>query len=109
MTFPSVTPPSTFPTKSAYLVPFFAGTAVLPASPRFADDILMTNVLAFDVQVYDPNVAVSVSTAAALTPTDPGYTSGGTVAGAYVNLGQAYGGPTGYTPLFNGVPPCAKL
>jgi hypothetical protein len=91
------TPPGTpLPNKSsAYLVPFHT------ASQRFADDILMTNVLAFDVQVYDPNAAVNVSATAALTPTDTGYASGGTVAGAYVNLGQVYQAPSGLSALYN--------
>jgi hypothetical protein len=94
-------PPARFPKdSSAFLVPFFAGNSGggVPASPRYGDDVLLTNVLSFDVQVYDPAAPVEVSASAALTPNDPAYSPSGSVLGAYANLGWAPGYPG---PLFN--------
>jgi hypothetical protein len=71
--------------------------------PRIGDDVLLTNVLAFDVQVFDPLAPIFVTNGIALEPHDkgwktqaenwaPGYPPlgdpGGPVAlGAYVDLG----------------------
>ncbi len=75
--------PSGHFTDNAWLTPFIG--------ERLGDDVLLTNVLSFDVQVYDPNAPVLVTGAAALTPSDPGFLSVGTlVAGAYVDLGTDY-------------------
>jgi len=53
--------------------------------PRLGDDVLLTNVLSFDVQVYDPGAPF------ARTPEDPSYAPPAvgptTIYGAYVNLG----------------------
>jgi hypothetical protein len=76
---------------------------------RTGDDVLLTNVLAFDVQVYDPGAPVFVSNGVAVEPRDPGYSAllAGTPAafGAYADLGYAYM-PPGAAPLaaFNGNP-----
>ncbi len=76
------TTPTEFPNNaSAYLIPF------VPTGPRFGDDVLLTNVLSFDVQVYDPAAPVNTTATAALTPSDPGYAAGGPVLGAYADLG----------------------
>lgn len=73
-------------------------------SPRFGEDVILTNVIAFDVQVYDPAIAVkAVRNSAgtdvyALVPGDPGYSdSPGLVVsatttpitGAYADLSAA--------------------
>ncbi len=82
--FTGIAPPGTFPNRSAYLAPFH------PSSPRFADDVLLTNVAAFDVQLYNPQMPVQVAANTALTPSDVGYTGGGAAQGCYADLG----GPT---------------
>ncbi len=84
---------------------------------RLGDDILMTNVLSFDVQVYDPGAPIFASTTApivAVEPRDQGYDllRGGPAiaAGAYADLGYlvnppAYSRPPGFpTPQFGGSP-----
>ena len=95
-----VTPPSPpYPMNSAYLVPFHT------SSPRYSDDVLLTNVLSFDVQVYDPNAPLRTNGGMIVSPTDPGYAAG-TNSGAfgeYVDLGSSlYTGAGGApAPLFN--------
>ena len=67
-----------------------------PGSPRLGEDVILTNVLAFDVRVFDPAVAVIVTTPGdtPLVPGDPGYsTAAGSTAvpvtsGGYVDLGH---------------------
>ena len=65
---------------------------------RIGEDIVLTNVLAFDVRVFDPSAEVLESTGAgvAMTPGDPGYASGASfsspVYGAYVDMGVAGAG-----------------
>lgn len=77
------TPPN-FPTSGNVLAPFSL------QSGRLGDDVILTNVLSFDVQVYDPGAPVLIdgANAAALEPRDQGYSSGRTVVGygAYADL-----------------------
>jgi prepilin-type N-terminal cleavage/methylation domain-containing protein len=75
---------------------------------RFGEDIILTNVLAFDVRVWDPDVQVravaapsSASVSAyAVQPGDPGYAAGvvpaltTAVKGCYVDLGIDFGSPS---------------
>ncbi len=59
----------TFPFQMALPLAGFVG-------PRLGDDIILTNVLAFDAQVFDPGAPVFVTTAApqlAVEPRDQGY------------------------------------
>jgi prepilin-type N-terminal cleavage/methylation domain-containing protein len=61
----------------------FAGTT------REGEDVVLSNVIAFDVRVFDPTAAVQLNGATVLVPGDPGFasgSSGGT--GAYVDLGN---------------------
>ncbi|MGI9459147.1 MAG: PulJ/GspJ family protein [Pirellulales bacterium] len=60
----------------------------LPDS-RLGEDIVLTNVLAFDVRVYDPMVEIKTANSIALVPGDQGYINGGSssVLGAYVDMG----------------------
>ena len=75
------------------------------ASGREGEDIVLTNVLAFDVRVFDPKAQSKINGTTVLYPTDPGY-SGGTdptgpivapattgpflgVKGCFIDLGQA--------------------
>jgi prepilin-type N-terminal cleavage/methylation domain-containing protein len=88
---------------------------------RLGDDILMTNVLSFDVQVYDPGAPVFVSSGVAVEPRDQGFAdrinNSATVppvaTGAYADLGylfqpaitSTYTPPIGFlSPIFGGRP-----
>lgn len=96
--------PNGRPKENAFLLPY--------DGPRVGDDVLLGNVLAFDVQVYDPGAPVFVESSVAVEPRDRGYAAlfgmNAPVAfGAYADLGYA----TGYVPavgdpvaIFNGAP-----
>jgi type II secretory pathway pseudopilin PulG len=68
-----------------------------PSSPRYGEDVILTNVVGFDVRVFDPDVFVrvagdfssSANSAVTLVPGDPGYPAGfvTSLRGAYVDLG----------------------
>jgi type II secretory pathway pseudopilin PulG len=68
-----------------------------PSSPRYGEDVILTNVIGFDVRVFDPDVFVrvagdfsnSANSAVTLVPGDPGYPAGVPtfLRGAYVDLG----------------------
>ena len=66
------------------------------ASGRQGEDLLLTNVIAFDVRVFDPYAPIrSDANGRAMTPGDPGYGSGSATSpatyGAYVDLGSSPG------------------
>ena len=70
------------------------------ASGRRGEDIVLSNVLAFDVRVFDPDVEVlnNATAGVAVVPGDPGYGAGVSfsptiIEGAYVDLG--HGAATG--------------
>lgn len=86
-----------FPGVSTFPFPFAGGTAsgATLTAPREGSDIILTNVVGFDVRVYDPSVQIrSQSGSVGLVPDDPGYT-GATVTGTggYVNIGWGAGSP----------------
>lgn len=59
-------------------------------SPRQGEDVVLTNVLAFDVRVFDPAVPVAISAdgATPIVPGDSTYSSSAAAgSGAYVDLG----------------------
>jgi len=89
------------------LPPTLEGLVFDSTSPRQGEDVVLTNVLAFDVRVFDPAVAVvpSPSGADALVPGDPGYTlpANAVASGAYVDLG--HGVPTNPLTASSGVVP----
>jgi len=60
----------------------------LPIAPGTPDEVLLTNVLAFDVKGFDPRALVKAAGTEPLTPEDPGYGSAGASVGtgAYVDL-----------------------
>ena len=62
--------------------------------PRVGEDVILTNVIAFDVRVFDPSAPVQVQDDLALVPGDPAFNGAvaGSAGGAYVDLGWA-GGP----------------
>lgn len=57
---------------------------------RQGEDIVLTNVLAFDIRVFDPRAPLNDTGVTAVDPGDPGYGSGSSasVNGAYVDLGS---------------------
>jgi len=89
------------------LYPYDAITTALPTSgvlvgSRMGEDVILSNVLAFDVRVFDPDAPIHNSTAVAVTPGDPGYAAGGPTAarGAYVDLGLNGGSPVALNATF---------
>ena len=91
-----VGPPSTtrFPYNSTAANLLASGAL---SGARLGEDIILTNVLAFDVRVFDPRAPIqstSSTPSVAITPGDPGYGAGAVsgVSGAYVDLGWASSG-----------------
>jgi hypothetical protein len=100
------TPPPLRPTSNATRIPMI--------DPRLGDDVMMTNVLAFDVQVFDPGARIFDSGGGvALEPRDAGYAAvvgpSPLAFGAYADLGYVPGGyssiPNTPVALFNMVNP----
>ena len=62
---------------------------IFNTSQRQGEDVVLTNVLAFDVRVFDPTAPVFVAAGStALAPGDPGFTATPSASGAYVDLGR---------------------
>lgn len=87
----------TFNTGSTTPLHDLNGNLKWDGSPRIREDIILTNVLAFDVKVWDPKAPIFISGSDAVVPSDPGWSStdytnylAGTKtaesAGAYVDL-----------------------
>ena len=83
--------PYTFPEKTSYQAAN-APNGLIFTTTRAGEDVVLTNVIAFDVRVFDPAVPVGVSGNDALVPGDPGYATG-TANGAYVDLGHGEATP----------------
>ena len=64
---------------------------VFDDTPRAGEDIILSNVLAFDVRVFDPAAPIGLSTSqgTAIVPGDTGFSAGGSGSGAYVDLGHS--------------------
>ena len=62
------------------------------ASSREGEDVVLTNVIGFDVRVFDPEAAVRTNGSSILLPGDPGYyiatNPTGTLTGSFIDLGQ---------------------
>jgi len=74
-------------------------------STRAGEDVVLTNVIAFDVRVFDPAAPVSISGNDAQVPGEPGFIGlAANANGAFVDLGngQAAAGPSGVAPHFFG-------
>ncbi|MCR9115622.1 MAG: prepilin-type N-terminal cleavage/methylation domain-containing protein [bacterium] len=74
--------------------PVALGTLSFPIGfPRRGEDVVLSNLAAFDLRVYDPRAAVDGNGAIAMLPDDAGYSTGaGPVArGCFVNLGAGDG------------------
>jgi hypothetical protein len=64
-----------------------------PGHAREGEEVVLANVLSFNVQVFDPGVAIRANGSAALEPSDPGYRNmsaagAGPARGAYMDLGE---------------------
>ena len=68
--------------------------ATFDSTDRVWDDVILTNVIAFDVRVFDPQARHQTSFTPSLIPGDPKYLTAGASGayGAYVDLG--WGNPT---------------
>jgi hypothetical protein len=68
--------------------------ATFSQTDRVWEDVLLTNVISFDVRVFDPQARAQAGTPTTPTlyPGDPGYTSGAGASGAYIDLGGGQGG-----------------
>ena len=71
--------------------PAASGIVFGSSSGREGEDLVLTNVIAFDVRVFDPEAAIKSSGSEALAPGDAGYASATVISpapkGAYVDLG----------------------
>jgi prepilin-type N-terminal cleavage/methylation domain-containing protein len=70
--------------------PTAADGLIFETTQRQGEDVVLTNVLAFDVRVFDPAAPVFVTAnGSALVPGDPGFVNTAVASGAYVDLGHA--------------------
>jgi type II secretory pathway component PulJ len=74
--------------------------ATFDSTDRVSDDVILTNVIAFDVRVYDPQAKHQMTTPS-LIPGDPGYdaSSASGASGAYVDLGWGNATPGSRSPV----------
>ena len=72
-------------------IPSTAGSSYgeILTGDRTGEDVVLTNVLAFDVRVYDPLAPIKAADSVAAAPGDPGYASAATTTtvGCYADLG----------------------
>lgn len=64
------------------------GLVFSSTSARYGEDVVLTNVLTFDVRVFDPAAPIHWTSSTALVPQDPGPLGTGTACGGYVDLGN---------------------
>jgi hypothetical protein len=79
------------------------------SADRQGEDVVLTNVLSFDVQVFDANVEMRSTGSAIVEPTDPGYKNApanntNPARGAYIDLGDTLPGA-----IFGAMTPNAAL
>lgn len=77
-----------------------ASNATFDNTDRVWEDVILTNVIAFDVRVFDPAATMRLSGTSRLNAGDLGYVSGTSELnprGAYVDLGWGGGSPTAIT------------
>jgi len=66
--------------------------ATFETTSRSGEDLVLTNVVSFDMRVFDPEARAQVSGTITRYPGDPGYSPGTGAYGAYVDLGAGQGG-----------------
>jgi prepilin-type N-terminal cleavage/methylation domain-containing protein len=83
-TYSSTVFPANRPSVGGFLVPL--------SGSRLGDDVLLTNVIAFDVRVWDPDAPLGDNSGIIVKPGDPGWNTGLTAVkrGAYVDLGYSH-------------------
>ncbi len=74
--------------------------ATFSQTERAWEDVILTNVVSFDVRVFDPQATARRAGGVTLYPGDPGYAAGtpatpAPAAGAYIDLGGGQGGRLG--------------
>jgi len=76
-------------------------------SGREGADVVLTNVIGFDVRVYDPLGPIQLSNGIPVSPGDPGFTGNGTTAqrGAYVDIGWGTNSLPNPIPVTGSYPP----
>jgi type II secretory pathway component PulJ len=117
---PAGAPPQPVPTADLLVQPHpwpevdvETGTLVDYSGPRMAEDMILTNVLSFDVKVFDPEAPVFDTGATVVSPGDPGYRAAFTAwrqggpgpvsTGAYVDLFYLRGmNRSGFASAFSG-------
>jgi hypothetical protein len=96
--------PFRFPDKAIYQAVTPPDGLIFTTS-RSGEDVVLTNVIAFDVRVFDPTVPIRVSGNDPVVPGDPGYATGvaNVANGAYVDLGHGTTAPgaSGIEPHFS--------
>ena len=106
-----------------YVANISPSTSPIPASgetlglSRAGEDVVLTNILSFDVRVFDPQAEIRTraSTVDAVTPGDPGFADATAVfaaRGAYVDLGwnaASFGTGSVPTSLFPPSPPLSAF
>lgn len=86
------------------VIPSAAGSAngEILSGDRQGEDVVLSNVLSFDVRVFDPLAPINVADSIAASPGDPGYANGapsGTF-GCYADIGWAGTGPFAFGSVF---------
>jgi prepilin-type N-terminal cleavage/methylation domain-containing protein len=75
-----------------------------PASGRHGEDVVLTNVIGFDVRVFDPDAITKQVGSTTLLPGDDNYLTvagaANSAAGCFVDLGQGTAVTSGSTPSF---------
>jgi prepilin-type N-terminal cleavage/methylation domain-containing protein len=79
-----------------------ASNATFDNTDRVWEDVILTNVIAFDVRVYDPQAKAQNVDGTTLYPGDPSYNAGAATgaSGAYVDLGWGGGAPVAISGTF---------
>jgi hypothetical protein len=101
----SMSNPSSWPTTATPAHPDESAFLFPAEHLHTGDDVLLTNVLAFDVQVWDPRAPIMAPAGIAFEPSDPGWKGSDTPVsfGAYVDLGydhvQSYPTGSNWTPF----------
>jgi hypothetical protein len=75
-----------------------ADTGTFDNTDRVWEDVILTNVIGFDVRVYDPQARANPASGVTLYPGDPGYATGSGAEGAYIDLGGGQGGRLAQAP-----------
>jgi prepilin-type N-terminal cleavage/methylation domain-containing protein len=77
-----------------------ADTGTFDNTDRVWEDVILTNVIGFDVRVYDPEAQARIANGVTLYPGDPGYGVGAAApaVGAYIDLGGGVGGRLAQPP-----------